>query len=98
MPPGLTALDAVLTTVYFMEQSMQTLYPDDIFFATEAAAQAAAEATAEKLAFWQAEKQSAAAAVAAIAIASAGVAAIAAWKSPLGRKVRNKIVNAIKAE
>jgi hypothetical protein len=81
-----------------METSMQTLYPDDIFFATEAAAQAAAENTVQELYRRAGEQRSIAVGIATAVVTGAGIAAIAAWKSPVGRKVRNKIANAIKAE
>lgn len=79
--------------------ALHTLYPtDDIFFATEAAAQAAAENTVQELYRRAGEQRTIAVGIATAVVTGAGIAAIAAWKSPVGRKVRNKIANAIKAE
>ena len=78
---------------------MQNFYPsEDVFFATEAAAQAAAESTVQELYRRAGEQRSVAAGIASTVVIATGVAAIAAWKSPMGRKVRDKIANAIKAE
>ena len=78
---------------------MQTPYSsEDIFFATEAAAQAAAESTVKELFRKAGEKRGLVVTIATAVVAGAGIAAVAAWKSPVGRKARNKIANAIKAE
>lgn len=71
---------------------------DDTFFAAEYAAQAAAENTVDAL-YRRAGEQRGTATGCAVAAVAVGVAIVAyAWKSPLGRKARNKIANAIKAE
>jgi hypothetical protein len=81
-----------------MEQSMQTLYPSDDFFTAEETAQAAAEALVDTL-YRRAGEQRAAAAGVAVAAIATGVAVTAyAWKSQWGRKLRNKVAAAIKAE
>lgn len=78
---------------------MQTSYSsEDIFFATEAAAQAAAESTVKELFRKAGEKHGSVVTIATAVVAVAGIAAVAAWKSPVGRKARNKIANAIKSE
>jgi hypothetical protein len=59
-----------------------TTVNDDTFFAAEYVAQA----------------RNVQAAVATAVVIAAGVAISAAWRSQLGRKVRNKIATAIKAE
>jgi hypothetical protein len=79
--------------------TVHNFYPsEDIFFATEAAAQAAAENTVQELYRRAGEQRSVAVGIASVVVTGTAVAAIAAWKSPMGRKVRNKIANAIKAE
>ena len=80
-------------------ETVETSYSsEDIFFATEAAAQAAAESTVKELFRKAGEKRGLVVTIATVVVAGAGVAAVAAWKSPVGRKARNKIANAIKAE
>lgn len=71
---------------------------DNVFFAAELAAEAAAERTVDSLYARAGEQRGAAAGIAVAVIAITGVTAAAIWKSPLGRKVRNRIANAIKAE
>ena len=68
---------------------------DSAFFAAEYAAQAAAENTVEELYRRAGANQKG---LATAVVVATGIAVVAAWKSPLGRKVRNKIAEAIKAE
>lgn len=44
------------------------------------------------------EQRSLSAAIAGPVLVAVGLAAVAAWRSPLGRKARNKIAAAIKAD
>jgi hypothetical protein len=75
-----------------------TTVNDDTFFAAEYAAQAAAERTVDNLYARADQARNVQAAVATAVVVAAGVAISAAWRSQLGRKVRNKIATAIKAE
>ena len=67
---------------------------DSAFFAAEMAA----EATVDELYKRAAQERNASVAIATVALAATSVAVVAAWRSELGRKVRNKIAEAIKAE
>lgn len=71
---------------------------DNVFFAAEMAAEAAAERTVDSLYARADQARATQAAVATAVVIAAGVAIGAAWRSPLGRKVRNKIVEAIKTD
>jgi len=64
---------------------------DVAFFAAEAAA----ESTVDRLYKRAAEDKSPLVGLATVAIAATGLAAVAAWKSPLGVKVRAKVAKAI---
>ena len=68
---------------------------NDTFFAAEYAAQAAAESTIDELYRRAAQERNASVAIATVAFAAASVAAVAAWKSPFGVKIRKKVAIAI---
>jgi ribosomal protein L23 len=93
LPPGLTALDAVFKTVYFMEKSMVQLYPSDHpFFMVEEAAEAAAEAAVSRM-----HSSKTQLAAAAFAVAVAGVAYVATRprvKNAVAELFRSKPTNA----
>lgn len=68
---------------------------DTAFFAAEAAAQAAAENTVDRLYARAGQERNAQAAIATAVVIGVGLAATAAWKSPLGVKIRSKVAKAI---
>lgn len=71
---------------------------DTAFFAAEMAAEAAAQNTVDELYRRASAQATGSRAVALVAAVSIAAAATAAWRSPLGRKARNKIAAAIKAD